>query len=86
MIFNREVLVEKLDGDDVVIDEITDAGRWTIGHEIVFRHDEKLYRSWYSVGATEYQDDPPWDGEEEVECPEVEPYEAVVTKYREVGR
>lgn len=59
--------------DDVVQDTIIDNSRWSIIHEIVFKWtDRKYYKTTYSVGATESQDERPWEYETEVECVEVE--------------
>ena len=48
--------------------EITETSRWSIHHTIVCKHKptEKLYRFNYSVGATESQDECPFDNEDKV--------------------
>lgn len=56
-------------------DTIVENTRWSILHSMVFRFKGKFYRSSYRVGATEYQDERPYedDGDSEgmVECIEV---------------
>lgn len=62
-------------------DDIVDTSRWSIHHGIIFAHDGKFYRTYYSVGATENQDESPWEYETEVECDEVELKEVKVKKW-----
>jgi hypothetical protein len=60
------------EGVEVIEDNVVDNSRWSIYHELIFRwHDGKTYRTDYSVGATEMQDESPWEYSEEVECTEV---------------
>ncbi len=53
-------------------DKVIDSSRWSINHEIIFENDGKYWKTCYSVGATECQDERPWDDIDEVECTEVE--------------
>lgn len=58
--------------ESAVEDKVTDATRWSVVHEIVFRdEDEKFYSASYSVGATESQSECPWEYEDEVTATEV---------------
>ena len=86
--FTKQQMLAVLDGDEgeIVLDKITDTSRWSVHHELVFRPEgeEKLYRASYSVGATEQQDEGPWEYEETVDTVEVEAYEKTVTDYRPV--
>lgn len=55
-------------GDAVVVeDSIIDQRRWSTVHELVFRlpgmPEELAYRTTYSVGSTECQDESPWEYE-----------------------
>jgi len=72
--FKREFLVDELDlpWEGVIEDKIIDNSRWSIQHEIIFEVEGKFYRTYYSVGATECQDERPWEYEDEIECTEVE--------------
>ena len=65
----------------LVKEEIVEVTRWSIGYRIVFKFEGKFYRTGYSVGATEMQDEQPWQDEEEVECDEVRQVEKVVIDY-----
>lgn len=77
-------------GDEVdpdlklISDTYCDHRRWSVGSEIIFEYHGKFYKSRYYVGATESQEEHPWEYEDEVECPEVRPIEKLVTVYEEV--
>ena len=62
----------------VIENKITSHGRWSVGHTVVFKYGDELYRARYSVGATEYQDsyEPT-----HYECTRVVPVEKTVTVY-----
>jgi hypothetical protein len=62
-------------------DEIFDTNRWSILHRCVFEMDGKFWLTDYSEGATEMQDESPWEYEDEVECVEVEEKEVTVKKW-----
>ena len=69
---NRDFLKNKLDLPYNALEEnIIDTSRWSIHYEIIFEYDNKFYKTYYSQGATECQDESPWEYEEEVECTEV---------------
>ena len=68
----------------VVETKIIDTTRWSIIKSMVFTFDNKYYHTTYSVGATEYQDERPFENTEIVECQEVEPYEVITIEYRPV--
>jgi len=79
----RLVWHESMDESEakIVHTEICDTTRWSIVHRIVFEFNQKFYESYYSVGATENQDESPYEFEDEVDCPEVEPVEKTVVVY-----
>ena len=64
-----------------IIDRIVDSTRWSVIHDIVFEDKGKFYRTSYSVGATECQDEKPWEYENTVECTEVELREVKVKRW-----
>jgi hypothetical protein len=72
------------ESEKIYLDEITDHSRWSVGHRIVFQYDDKVYEAYYGVGATESQDESPWEYEDEIECTEVEEVEVVVKKWKPV--
>lgn len=69
----------------VIESELIDTTRWSEIHELVIKKDNKYYRTRYSIGATEAQDERPFENEGPlIEFDEVEPYEVTVVKYRKV--
>jgi hypothetical protein len=95
MKIKKELLQELVGGYDdsdkfeVVQNEIVDSDRWSLVHDCVIKDLETglFYDASYSVGATEMQDESPFEYAETdenglVELMEVVPYECSVTKYR----
>ena len=84
--FSKNYLKEELSlpYENAIVDVIIDTGRWSIFHEIVFADNGKFYKTTYSEGATEYQDESPWEYDDEVECIEVELREVKVKKWMPV--
>ena len=69
-------------GGNTIFDRIVDTTRWSIIHEIVFEDHGKFYMTTYSEGATEMQDERPWEHDnDEIECTEVELKEVKVKKW-----
>lgn len=66
----------------VIKDDITSTGRWTIYKDAIVKRisDGKLFKTSYSVGATESQDQYAYDYDEPI-FKEVIPKEVVVIKY-----
>jgi hypothetical protein len=90
MKFPRTALLEMAyhdHGDDyeVISNDIIDHSRWSVIHEMIFKYDGKFFKTSYSVGATEQQDERPYDYEgETIECKEVKPVEKTIIEYVEV--
>jgi hypothetical protein len=86
----KQVALDILDGDksqgEVVLDEITGKGRWSIRYRVVFKIGDKFLLGSYSVGATENQDEGPWEHQDNPEFEEVEAYERTITDYRSIQR
>ena len=84
--FKAEFLKEELDlPSDALEDNIIGQGRWTTRHEIIFKYDEKFYRTHYSKGSTERQDESPWEYDNEVECYEVHQVEKMIKVWENVN-
>ncbi|MGV6935908.1 hypothetical protein ACWA2B_10375 [Paenibacillus sp. CMM36] len=82
MKFKKNYLINELNlPDTALVDEIIDTSRWSIHHSIIFEHQGKFYQTHYSEGATEMQDESPWEYEEDVDCDEVELKEVKVMKW-----
>lgn len=80
--FKKDFLINKLNlPHSAILDEIVGNSRWSIQHKIIFEHQGKFYRAYYSIGATEMQDESPWEYEDEVECVEVELKKVEVLKW-----
>ena len=81
--FSRDYLKNELELPyaNTIVDNVIDVTRWSIVHEIVFADNGKFWQTTYSEGATEYQDERPWEYEDEVECVEVELKEVTVRKW-----
>lgn len=87
--FAKEVLKECLWGDSDTLTrvhtELVDTGRWSTHHYMVFSFEGQLYGVSYSQGATECQDESPFEYEpEEIACNEVEAVQQTVTVYQPV--
>ena len=67
--------------------DIVDSTRWSIVYEGVFLHipSNKHYLLGWRKGATEMQEEQPFEYEDEVEAKEVELVEVVVKQWREVN-
>ena len=79
MKFKKDFLIDELDLPySAIEDKVIDNSRWSIQHEIIFEHEGKFYRTHYQVGATESQDEGPWEYDDEIECTEVAQKEITV--------
>ena len=87
--FTKDFLVDELelpyDSDKIKINEIVDTTRWSILYDLVFEFEGKFYRTSYSVGATESQDESPWEYVAEVECHEVIEVPVITTEWVSVS-
>ena len=73
-----------LDIYEVLEDEIVDTSRWSNIYEMVFRVKETglLYATSYSRGATEMQDESPYEWDKDtIECDEVVETKVEVVRY-----
>lgn len=83
----RAVVCEDHEDWSIVVDEqIINHGRWSLICEIIARHkpSNRCYRFNFSRGATEQQDEQPFEYEDSVEVPEVKLVERVVKVWEEV--
>ena len=56
---------------NIVRDRITEHKRWCVVHELIFKRNDKLYRLIYKIGATEREEQHPFDEAETIKCKEV---------------
>lgn len=70
----REMVWDDHDDFECIEDKVIDSTRWSIINEGIFKHlpSGKFYRVSWSSGATEMQDESPFEYEDEVELEEVE--------------
>lgn len=88
--YTKEAYAELSDGQEIaeiIYDKVTDTSRWSVHHECVFKLNGKFYRTHYSEGATEMQDESPYEYDGDwVEVDEVVPKEVTIIKYVSKGR
>ena len=76
----------EVEGYEVLVNDLLDTDRWTSRHKLIFSHEGKFYRAYYSKGLTEYQEQGPYEDEgDEIECEEVRPVQKIITVYERVG-
>lgn len=90
--FSREMLLDLLygDSDDLKIIErkIVDRKRWSLQYQLIFKDllNNKHYLTHYWEGATEIQEQSPFEGEPDmIECHEVEKVKVERTEWVKTG-
>ena len=86
MLFKKETLqqlvYDEVDGYKVVEQKLVDHDRWSVQYSMVFKFENKYYKTTYSKGATEYQDEEPYEyAPDEIECKEVIPVSSQTITY-----
>ena len=88
MKFKKELMQRIVDNDidldeaEVIKDEIIETSRWSVINYLIFKVGSKFYESSYSYGATEQQDESPYEYDgDEIECSEVFPIEKTIVVY-----
>lgn len=88
MIFNkqtlRDIVWDDAEGYEKISEDLVDSSRWSLYYEMIFKdlNSGKFYSTSYSTGATECQDESPYeDDPDEIEVTEVVPTEVTVIKY-----
>jgi len=90
MKFKKEILQElaydcEFDDIEIVENELVDSSRWSLHYHLIFKYKDRFYSTTYSRGATECQEERPFEyGPDEIECCEVEPVAVVKIEYRKV--
>lgn len=83
MLFEKSFLQDTNGDENDKLNEIIDTRRWSVQYDRIFEFEGKLYSAPYSRGATESQDESPYEYEEDmIECPEMEAFEKIVIDYR----
>ncbi len=91
MKFKKEDLQDMAYSEDGPLKKITEKitynNRWSINYEVIFKDTTtgKHYKSFYSVGATEQQDESPYEyANEEEKCFEVELKKVITEVWEDV--
>lgn len=79
--FLLNVLCGGVEGAKVIENQIADASRWSITHDLVFEYEGRFWATHYTCVATEHQEETPWEGKDKVTCYEVFPVEKTVIVY-----
>lgn len=80
MKFKKEFL-QDMEGETIE-DVMIEHKRWAVVHRRVFKHEGKFYITRYHVGATESQDESPYENDPDlIECNEAVPVEKTVIVY-----
>jgi hypothetical protein len=88
MKLSKQDALDILDGDnpeyEIKVNKIVDHRRWSLYYKLVVYHvpSGHYYITGYSTGATEQQDESPWEYNKEVEFFEAEPFEVTTIEYR----
>jgi hypothetical protein len=86
MLFAKDFLVSAVNDynpdTEVVEERLTGTSRWSIHYSVVFKFMDKFYLANFRRGATEQQDEQPYEYDKaEIEVPEVRQVEVLVKKY-----
>jgi hypothetical protein len=90
MKFAKKVLQMLTYGDapdefEVIEEKIADTSRWSVCYKMVFKYDGKFYATSFRRGATEMQDESPYEYDgDEIECKEVAPVEKTIIVYEPI--
>lgn len=83
--FLQALLYDDLGPDEdvtIVSDELIDTGRWSLHYDLVFKVGNQYFSVGYSRGATESQDESPFEYEsDDIVCDEVFPVEVKRIEY-----
>ena len=83
MKFTKDFLQDM--GGKTMHEAIVGHDRWSVRYARIFEHEGKFYKTSYRVGATEQQDESPYEHEaDEIECQEVHQVEKLVKAWEPV--
>lgn len=86
MKFKKEFLQDVVNDDyseaEIIKNEVCETSRWSVHYECIFKYKDAFYATYYARGATEMQDEQPYEfDEDEIECYEVVPVEKTIIDY-----
>jgi len=80
-----DLAYDETDEAKLIESELVDVSRWSIHYRMVFKIDNKFYSADYRKGATESQDESPFEYDpEEIECEEVFPQARTIIVYEPI--
>jgi len=85
LVLTKDEACDILNGDSEyksILEEFIGNGRWSLHYRLVFEKDGMFYETSYSRGATESQDEQPFEYQDEVKCKRVYPYQKTTTDYK----
>lgn len=83
--FSKEFLLAILEYEGYISNEIVDTSRWSIQYEMIFADNGKFYEAHYQRGATEQQEESPWEYDGDmITCYEVIPVTKTITVYERI--
>ena len=79
----RNIVYRDNSNFEVILEEIVDTSRWSVHYRIIVRRksDDKFFESYFSCGATEMQDEQPYEYDDEAIFDEVKPVKKIITDY-----
>lgn len=80
----QELVYEDYSEAKIIKNELYEKSRWSLHYELVFEYQNKLYRTFYSRGATEQQYEQPFEyAADEIDCKEVIPVVKQIIEYKD---
>jgi hypothetical protein len=93
MTVDKQIVVDEWDlpfggnpdaGVEVLEDDVVAQTRWSVVHKMIVRIKDKFYETTYKVGATECQDESPWQDNNVIVFNEMEQVEKIVKVWQRV--
>lgn len=85
LVLTKDEAFDILSGDSdykSILEEFMGKSRWSLHYRLVFEKEGKFYETSYSRGATESQDEQPFEYVDEIKCTRVYPHSETITIYR----
>jgi len=67
----RAIVWDDSDEGELVEEGIFDSSRWSLTYKAIIKYQDKFYKTFYRVGATEMQEEKPWEYDDFAELVEV---------------
>jgi len=80
----RAIVYDDSDEGELVEEEIFDTSRWSLTYKAIIKYQDKFYKTFYRVGATEQQEEKPWEFDDVAELVEVHQVPKTMMVWEEV--